>query len=393
MREGWQQKKLVEVCQIRPPKKEAKDLLAQNDFVSFVPMKTLNINQKYFDSDEKKLLSEVSSSYTYFKNDDVLLAKITPCFENGKLGIAKNLINGIGFGSSEYIIYRSKKNIKPEFLYYYLNQEEFRARGKMNMTGAVGHKRISKEFYEDSIIPIPPLEEQKQIVTILDEAFTAIDQAKANIEKNIINAKELFDSKKEQVFINLSLESELMPILDTCKKMFAGGDKPKPNFSKFKTEKYKIPVVSNGEKNNGIFGYTDKAKVKEPSITISARGTIGFTVFRDYSFLPIVRLIVLTPNLDLVFPEFLIHAIKSLDILKSGSSIPQLTVPMMKGYSLPIPSKKKQLEVIKQLNSLESKLKNYEIKLANKIIDLEELKKSILQKAFTGELTQKEVLV
>ena len=105
MREGWELKPLKEVCQIRPPKREAKETLDQNDLVSFVPMKVLGENKKSFSVEENKKLSEVSSSYTYFKNNDVLLAKITPCFENGKLGIAKDLTNGIGFGSSEYIVY------------------------------------------------------------------------------------------------------------------------------------------------------------------------------------------------------------------------------------------------------------------------------------------------
>jgi len=194
MKAGWEIKKLSEVCQIRPPKKEVKEILTESDLVSFVPMKTLGINKKYFTVIENKKLSEVSSSYTYFRDNDVLLAKITPCFENGKLGIAKNLTNGVGFGSSEYIVYRALDEVNPEYLYYFLNQEEFRVKGKSQMSGAVGHKRITKEFYENSLLPIPPLPEQKAIVKILDEAFAKIDQAKANIEKNIENAKELYEN-------------------------------------------------------------------------------------------------------------------------------------------------------------------------------------------------------
>jgi len=102
LKQGWEVKKLGEVCIIRPPKDEARKKLKENDIVSFVPMEDLGINQKEFVASKDRLLKDVVGSYTYFANEDVLLAKITPCFENGKLGIARNLTNGIGFGSSEY---------------------------------------------------------------------------------------------------------------------------------------------------------------------------------------------------------------------------------------------------------------------------------------------------
>ena len=90
---GWEIKKLSEVCQIKPPKEEARQKLSNTDLVSFVPMSDLGIQSKTITLNENKLLSEVVGSYTYFADEDVLLAKITPCFENGKLGIARNLTN------------------------------------------------------------------------------------------------------------------------------------------------------------------------------------------------------------------------------------------------------------------------------------------------------------
>ena len=104
---GWEEKKVNKVFQIKPPKSEAKELISLKDEVSFASMSELGINELYLSTDKTKTLEEAYKGYTYFKNDDVLLAKITPCFENGKLGIAKNLKNEIGFGSSEFIVYRS----------------------------------------------------------------------------------------------------------------------------------------------------------------------------------------------------------------------------------------------------------------------------------------------
>ena len=127
-------------------------------------------------------------------NGDVLLAKITPCFENGKLGIAKDLTNGIGFGSSEYIAFRPNGSLFNEYLYYFLLQDSFRAEGIKTMSGAVGHKRVSKEFIERLQIPVPPLPEQQRVVAILDEVFAGLVTAIANTERNLRNARELRNS-------------------------------------------------------------------------------------------------------------------------------------------------------------------------------------------------------
>lgn len=153
---SWESKKLKDICTIRPPKKEASQRLRPEDIVSFVPMDCLGILSKNLTLREERKLEDVQGSYTYFADNDVLLAKITPCFENGKLGIAKGLTNGVGFGSSEFVILRSRGEINPEFLFYFLSQDKFRADGARVMTGAVGHKRIPKEYVEDHEIPLPP---------------------------------------------------------------------------------------------------------------------------------------------------------------------------------------------------------------------------------------------
>ena len=167
--EGWEEKTLSEVCTIKPPKSEAREKVSATDNVSFLPMEDLGINQKFVTPTRMKTLTQVVGSYTYFSEGDVLLAKITPCFENGKLGIAANLENKIGFGSSEYIVFRADKSvIIKEWIYYLLSQQLFRDKGAQCMTGAVGHKRVSKEFIESYPIIIPPLEIQENIVRNFD---------------------------------------------------------------------------------------------------------------------------------------------------------------------------------------------------------------------------------
>jgi len=162
--------KLKDCTQIKPPKSEIKNLKG-NTSVSFMPMESLGINDKFTISKQSKDLESVSGSYTYFTEGDVLLAKITPCFENGKLGIASNLVNGIGFGSSEYIVFRPNKIIDKEWLYYFLNRESFRVLGSQHMSGSVGHKRVTKEFIEETLIPLIPVAKQKEFVGKIDNLF------------------------------------------------------------------------------------------------------------------------------------------------------------------------------------------------------------------------------
>ena len=129
-----------------------------------------------------------------------------------------------------------------------------------------------------------------------------------------------------------------------CKRIYAGGDVPKDRYSTVKTAEYAIPIYANAEKDNGLYGYTDTARENELSITVAARGTIGFTAIRREPFLPVVRLITVVPDLSKVSERYLYYALKNCKPASSGTSIPQLTVPDIKKneielYSLPVQEK------------------------------------------------------
>lgn len=133
----------------------------------------------------------------------------------------------------------------------------------------------------------------------------------------------------------------------------AGGDVPKGRFSKEKTENYYVPIYANGEKNKGLYGYTDEPVITEPSITVSGRGTIGYTVLRNEPFFPIVRLIVITPFSNLTDISFLKLIIQSADFKNTGTSIPQLTVPMVKKKCIvPLPPLEEQKEIVRVVETL-----------------------------------------
>lgn len=126
-------------------------------------MADLAENRMYFKPQESKALSDVAGSYTYFAENDVLVAKVTPCFENGKAAIATGLRNGIGFGSSELIVLRASNKVLPEILYAFISSEEFRESGKRQMTGTGGLQRIPTDFVRSYKVPLPPMEDQLRI--------------------------------------------------------------------------------------------------------------------------------------------------------------------------------------------------------------------------------------
>lgn len=196
---NWTTHTIPEVSVIKPPKSEIRGL-PEDTLVSFMPMEALGINRKYAVPNQERLISDVSGSYTYFKEGDVLLAKITPCFENGKLGIAKKLTSQVGFGSSEYLVFRPTDSVINEWLYYFFCRESFRKEGANNMSGAVGHKRVKKEFIENVKLPIPSIDIQHRIIKTLEYLHNASQSLLEIYEKKIRLCDALKKSALNQEF-------------------------------------------------------------------------------------------------------------------------------------------------------------------------------------------------
>ena len=146
--------------------------------------------------------------------------------------------------------------------------------------------------------------------------------------------------------------AKMVNICDVCFEIFAGGDAPKKNMSIVQTDEYNVPIYSNGEANDGLYGFTNFARVSEPSITISARGTIGYTSIRNTPFVPIVRLITLVPKKDVIDIRYLFYAAQNYHFDGSGTSIPQLTVPALKKYNFPLPTIAEQKQIVIVLDKI-----------------------------------------
>lgn len=182
-KDKWENVILGEVCEIDPSKKEITDV-SDETLIEFAEMADLNEGKPTFKYSQRKTIKELrKGGLSYFKNNDVLLAKMTPCFENGKSGLANNLLNEIGFGSTEFFVLRGKK-IEPYLLYSIISSNIFIEKGKLMMLGTTGRKRLMKNFIVNYELPLPSIEEQKQIVSLFQSIETAIEQVEVQ-EKNL----------------------------------------------------------------------------------------------------------------------------------------------------------------------------------------------------------------
>lgn len=158
---------------------------------------------------------------------------------------------------------------------------------------------------------------------------------------------------KTVIVANSEIESQwpLVKLKSVCKEIVSGGDKPK-NFSKERTSLLQVPVYANGVVNDGLQGFTDNAVINEPCVTISARGTLGFCAYHENPFVPIVRLIVATPN-EKVDIKYLYYALSKVNFVNEGSSTPQLSVPKVAEYKIPLPPMDVQKKIAEECEKID----------------------------------------
>ncbi len=183
--------RIVELNPARP----AKGAYQGNMHVAFVPMAAVDAIAGEIAFQEKREFSSCLKGYTSFANGDVIFAKITPCMENGKSAIARDLSNGIGFGSTEFHVLRPTPVVNNKYLHHFIRQVRFRKPAEREMRGAVGQKRVPPEFIDHHPFPLPPLAEQHRIVAKIEELFSDLDAGTASLKK----AKEQLKTYRQAV--------------------------------------------------------------------------------------------------------------------------------------------------------------------------------------------------
>jgi restriction endonuclease S subunit len=184
---AWAVKRLKFLAYINPSRLNS---VSDNTQCVFIPMEAMNTDGT-FDQSQHRPIAELKSGFTCFAKDDVIFAKITPCFENGKGALLSGLASDIGFGSTEFHVLRKRKGTTiPRFLYYLSISGSFRRLGEAFMQGVAGQKRVTNDFVRNFVISIPSLDEQKQIADFLDQKTTQIGAQIAREEKLVELLKE-----------------------------------------------------------------------------------------------------------------------------------------------------------------------------------------------------------
>ena len=173
----WEVQRLKRTARLNPSKSEV-PLAMRNDPAVFLPMERVGSDGR-FDASEVRPISDLWNGFTYFRRGDVIVAKITPCFENGKGACLQKLPTSVGFGSTEFHVIRPSAAVAPSYLYRVTTLSEFRRLGADEMTGAAGQQRVPAEFIANFLILLPPLSEQTVIVEYLDAQTAKIDAAMA----------------------------------------------------------------------------------------------------------------------------------------------------------------------------------------------------------------------
>ena len=371
----WHSYKLSDVVRFNPSERLLKGEIAKK-----VPMDLL---QPY----TRGISGFEMASYTggsKFRNGDTLMACITPCLENGKTAYVSMLDEDeVGFGSTEYIVFRNIEGITDnKFVYYFVTSPWFRDIAVKSMVGSSGRQRVQQAMLENLVVNLPPLAEQKQIAGILGALDDKIELNRCINDNLEEQAKALFKSW----FVDSDRNEWVHYELGDITLITAGGDRPSKYTNKKTIECY-VPIYSNGIDNEGLYGYTDVAKIHEESITISARGTIGYVCLRLEPYVPIVRLISIIPNKKELSAKYLYLWALTQNITGTGTTQQQLTVPIFRKTPISIPSDTK----LKQFNSIADPLFSQIESNKKENIKLSTLRDTLLPKLMSGELSVEEV--
>ncbi|QLH53431.1 MAG: Restriction endonuclease subunit M/S [Candidatus Kapaibacterium sp.] len=333
--------------------------------------KDLYYVKKEFVTDEEKLL----------RDKDILISTANSLNLLGRTTFVRNINYKCSFGAFMTLIRITNDKVLPEYIYYQLNSSKSKDYFLKVANTTTNISNLSHNDLKNLQIPLPPLEVQQEIVAeiegyqkIIDGCRQVIDAWKPDVETYLDEELKIYLAEHPEKQEELSEGWPMVKLGEVCEKLFAGGDVPE-EYSKIKNEYYNIPIYTNGIGEKSLYGYTNIIKVNKECITISARGTIGYSQVRKEPFYPAIRLIVVIPLKDLIDVYFLKYVIDKINIGSTGNTIPQLTVPMIKDISIPLPPLEVQSRIVdkieserKVIDSLREMVKTYEEKI-KRVID------------------------
>lgn len=379
--------------------------------VSFVPMESLrngNIDLKEIPYKDAK------GKYTFFGNGDLLIAKVTPCFENGNIAIAENLKEGIGFGSSEIFVLRFNKNALNTYMFYVSQSAKFQDAACATMCGVGGLKRISPLFMKTYEFDIPTISEQQRIVDYLDRKTKAIDARISVLEKksdaytrlkaSVINRAvtrglnpnvPLKDSGIEWIGMIPELW-EIKRIKDNFKCY--GGSTPSSKVESYwdgsiiwiaPADMQAFGEISEGANTITQEGYNScgTTLVPEGSIIISTRAPIGKVNITTVPMCTSQGCKSIVPyNINNNYAAYYLFCkSKELNVLGRGTTFIELSYKSLVSFPIPFPPITEQQEIVSYLDSKCSEIDNTIDNIGKQIDALKRLKRSLINEVVTGK--------
>jgi len=349
---------------------------------------------------ETRVLSETKKGFTYFDRNDVLLAKITPCFENGKCLRPGQIPTEIGFGSTEFHVIRPDgERLDGLYLFYLVWNEQFRFLGEKSMSGAAGQKRVGSDFLKGFEIPLPPLPEQKRIAAILDKADA--------IRRKRQQAIQLADDFLRAVFLDMFGEPvtnpkgwnvvELSTLVDPDDKLNYGVVQPGDH------EEDGVPLVRSGDLSDAIPDVRQlrrvsasidskhrKSKLKGNEILIACVGSIGRVGWVSEAMIGwnIARAVTRIPIREGVNREYVYRYLQNpvvqgyFERETRAVAQPTLNVGLIAKTPVALPPHELQIAFLERYKAFQS----YKNRLLNTLEAQERLAGSLSQKAFVGHL-------
>ena len=360
----WKTQKLGEVCKIEKKKYNGSNL-------AYVGMEDIESNTGRFLG--SKIPKSVKSSTFKFTSEHILYGRLRPYLNKVMLPDFE------GHCSSEIFPIKVSKELDRSFLFYWLTQKKIILKIDETCTGTRMPRANMEKVLNFSLV-IPPIEEQKRIVEILDKAFEGIAQAEDNTRRNLTNARELFDSYLNQVFTKHDQNWTQEPLGKVC-TLQRGYDLPQ----RLRVEG-KFPLVS----SSGIIDSHQEAKVKAPGVVTGRSGSIGSLFYVKENFWPL-NTVLYVKDFHENDPEFIFYLLKHFNLGKyaSGTGVPTLNRNHVHSVLVKKPIFiEEQKNLVKSLNKLQEYQKRLETIYQRKLEAIAELKQSILEKAFTGQLSQ-----
>lgn len=354
----WELVKLSEVATINPPK-NISNYVTDDTIVSFIEMASVS-NQGFVEKKvDRKVKDLKNGSYKFFQENDIIIAKITPCMENGKCAIVRDLTNRFGFGSSEFHIIHLMDKVLPEFVFSILNNNEIREIAETHMTGASGHRRVPDTFYSNIRIPLPPKEIQEKIVA----EVVSLEKKESNEKKAIVqykaNIEALFTSAYSGATNTLRLSNSNIFDVSIGRRVLA---------SEVNEHKGVFPVYSANVFEP--FGYINKTLFKDYSIPSVLWGIDGDWMVNfvpgNQPFYPTDHCGVLRIVDDSKMNyRYLAYALNIAGKDASLSRTHRASIDRVKGLSIKTPSIDVQNEVVKNVVKIETEITKLEANIAN----------------------------